>query len=308
MTIRDYVTAKTYKLFGILFGLLACAAILSASLAPLTARAEAAKPLMWVVKDEDSTIYLFGSIHVMKNDVVWLTPDIQSRFDSASDAWFEMADLDNPAAIQPVVQKYMLDPKGGMTKGLTDAEIRKIDALSAPMNLSAQKMLYMRKWAVGLILTMQKIQSLGYDPKVGVDVTLMAAARKAGKTVHGLETVDQEMQAIVPSDDAEELAALRQALAEVSDADKDIAPLLKAWEKGDETGLEHFLLDKYKAEDSASYKRLIVARNAAWEPQVEEMLKGKGTAFITVGAGHLVGPDSLIALLRKHGIKVERLN
>jgi uncharacterized protein YbaP (TraB family) len=307
MTVRAYLAVKAHKLLGVLMGLAVCATMLSAVLSPLTARAETARPMMWVVKDEDSTLYLFGSIHVMKDDVVWLTPDVQSRFDSASDVWFEVADLDNPALIQPVAQKYMVDPKGRMTKGLTDAEIRKIDELAAPSGLSAQKMLNLRKWAVGLILTMQKIQALGYDPKVGVDVTLMAAARKAGKGVHGFETIDQEMQAIVPANDTEELAALRQSLDEVADANKDIAPLLEAWMKGDEAQLAHFLLDKYKAEDPASYKRLIVARNAAWEPQVEDILKGKGTAFITVGAGHLVGPDSLVAMLRKHGITVTRL-
>lgn len=308
MTIRAHLTAKLYKLLGVLFGLLACAAVVSAAMAPLAARAETAKPMMWVVKDADSTIYLFGSIHVMKDDIVWLTPEVRQRFDSASDAWFEVADADNQALLLQTARKYVVDPSGQMTKGLTEAEIKTIDTLVAPYGLSAQKMMGMRKWAVGLFLVAQKIQSLGYNPKMGVDVQLLALARASGKGVHGFETIDQQLQAMVPTNEADELASLRQAISEVEDADKELAPLLRAWIEGDEAGLARHLIDKYKAEDPASYQRMIVARNAAWEPQIEDILRGKGTVFITVGAGHLVGPDSVIAMLRAHGIEVTRLN
>lgn len=308
MTIRNYVTARLYKWFGVLFGLVACAAAVSASLAPLTARAETARPMMWVVKDADSTIYLFGSVHVMKAGVVWLTPELKQRFDSASDVWFEVADMDDTALMQKMAQAYMLDPSGQMTKGLTPEEVTRLDAELAHSGMSSQQLMGMRKWAVGLILVTQKMQSLGYDPTAGVDLTLLRTARASGKIVHGFETGEQQMQAIAPTDEAGELAALRESLTEVDVAETDLAALLDVWVKGDEAGLVHYMVDKYKAEEPESYQRLIVARNAAWEPQIEAILKGKGTAFITVGAGHLVGPDSVIAMLRQHGVQVERLN
>ncbi len=308
MTIRDYVTAKLYKLLGVLFGMLACAAVLSAALGPLAARAETATPMMWVVKDADSTIYLFGSIHVMKSDVVWLTPEIKQRFDSAQDTWFEVADMDDMTLMQKMAQKYMLDPSGQMTKGLTADEVAKLDSQLSHSGMTSQQLTGMRKWAVGLMLVTQKMQALGYNPSAGVDLQLLKLARTSGQTVHGFETAEQQMQAIVPNDEAGELAALRESLTEVDNADTDLAALLKVWVKGDEAGLVHYMVDKYKVEEPESYRRVIVARNAAWEPQIEAMLKGKGTVFITVGAGHLVGPDSVIALLRAHGIQVERLN
>jgi uncharacterized protein YbaP (TraB family) len=307
MTIRDYVSARLYKMFGVLFGLLACAAVVSASLTPLTARAETARPMMWVVKDADSTIYLFGSIHVMKSDVVWLTPEVKQRFDSAQDVWFEVADMDDTAAMQKMAQAYMLDPTSQMTKGLTPDEVTRIDTELSHYGMSTSQLMGVRKWAVGLMLVTQKMQALGYNPATGVDIQLLHAARASGKTVHGFETGEQQMQAIVPHDDAGELAALRESLTEIDDADTDLAALLGVWVKGDEAGLVHYLIDKYKAEDPDSYQRVIVARNAAWEPQIEAILKGKGTVFITVGAGHLVGPDSVIAMLRAHGVQVERL-
>jgi uncharacterized protein YbaP (TraB family) len=290
-------------------GLLAVIAAFTCAFAP-PAHAETpapVKPAMWVIRDADSTIYLLGSIHVMKPDTAWLTPDIQKRFDSAQDVWFEIPDLDNKAAAAPVAQKYMFDPQGDMTSGLTPEELARVDDLLKPMGLNAAALKAMRKWAVGLIITMQQVNQLGYTTETGVDVTLMKQARDSGKAVHGFETMDGQMQALVPETEADELTALRATLTDVKTMPKDLGDLFAAWEKGDAGALKRLMIDKMQTEDPKSYRRLIVERNAAWEPQIEHMLAGKGTVFITVGAGHLVGPDSVIAMLGQHGITAERL-
>jgi len=290
-------------------GLLAVIAVLSCAFTPM-AQAEApapVKPAMWVIRDADSTIYLLGSIHVMKPDTVWLTPDIQKRFDSAQDVWFEIPDLDNKAAAAPVAQKYMFDPQGDMTSGLTPEELARVDELLKPMGLNAAALKAMRKWAVGLIITMQQVNQLGYMTDTGVDVTLMKQARDGGKVVHGFETMDSQMQALVPETEADELTALRAMLKDIDTMPRDLTDLFDAWKAGDTEALTRLMIDRMQAEDPKSYQRLIVQRNAAWEPQIEHILAGKGTAFITVGAGHLVGPDSVIAMLKTHGITAERL-
>jgi uncharacterized protein YbaP (TraB family) len=298
-------------LFRLKTGLLAMTAALACACAPL-ARAEApavqVKPALWVIRDADSTIYLLGSIHVMKPDTPWLTPDIQSRFDSAEDVWFEIPDLDNKAAAVPVAQKYMFDPQGDMTSGLTPEELARVDELLKPMGLNAAALKAMRKWAVGLIITMQQVNQLGYTTETGVDVTLMKQARDSGKAVHGFETMEAQMQALVPETEAEELTALRTMLKDIDTMPRDLADLFNAWKAGDAEALARLMIDKMQAEDAEGYQRLIVRRNAAWEPQIEQMLAGRGTAFITVGAGHLVGPDSVIAMLKTHGIMAERVS
>lgn len=292
-------------------GLLAVTALFACACVPMAvqARAPAApvKPAMWVIRDADSTIYLLGSIHVMKPDTPWLTPAIQSRFDSAQDVWFEIPDLDNKAAAAPVAQKYMFDPQGDMSSGLTAEELARVDDLLKPMGLNATALKAMRKWAVGLIITMQQINNLGYETEAGVDVTLMTQARMTAKTVHGFETMESQMQALVPDNEADELTALRATLKDIKTMPQDLDDLLSAWEKGDTKALSHLMIDKMQGEDLKSYQHLIVGRNAAWEPQIEQILAGKGTVFITVGAGHLVGPDSVIAMLKQHGITAERV-
>ncbi|HTN40577.1 MAG TPA: TraB/GumN family protein [Asticcacaulis sp.] len=291
-------------------GLLAAVLFVSAFMpmaAPAKAPDVAVKPAMWVIRDSDSTLYLLGSIHVMKPDTVWLTPGIQTRFDSAEDVWFEIPDLDDKAAAGPLAAKYMVDPAGRMTDGLTPEEIARIDALLKPMGLSTLAASTLRKWAVGLLITLEQVKAQGYTTETGVDVTLLGQARAGQKRVHGFETMDSQMQALVPETEADELTALRTTLKDVETMPQDLEDLFVAWKQGDIAALTHLMIDKMQAEDPKSYQRLIVERNAAWAPQIETVLAGKGTVFITVGAGHLVGPDSVIAMLEQQGIMAERL-
>ncbi len=297
MMVKDWLAERLHRFLGLALGAAALATA-ACGMWPHQARAEAAHPALWVIHDADSTVYLFGTIHVMKDGVDWLSPDLRRRFDSARDLWLEVPDLDDAAGVAQAMQKYALNPAGDMTRGLTDAEIRKIDALGAPYGLNADRLQGFKKWAAGLVLMTQKISAMGYSPRVGVDLTLLQAARTSGKPVHGFETLDQQMQILAPADEAGDEAALRQSLKDADTLATDLPPLLKAWEDGDEATLARELVDRMKKEDPSGYRRMIVARNAAWEPQVEDILKGKGTVFIAVGAGHLVGPDSLIAMLR----------
>ncbi|MFT4075009.1 MAG: TraB/GumN family protein [Asticcacaulis sp.] len=287
------------------------AAISFASLAQaqtVTTQPVPVKPAMWVIKDADSTIYLLGSIHVMKPETPWLNPAIQSRFDSAQDVWFEIPDLDNKAAAMPVAQKYMFDPQGDVASGLSPEEVAQVNDLLKPLNLNTTMLKAMRKWAVGLIITMQQVNQLGYATDTGVDLTLVKQARDANKGVHGLETMEAQMQALVPETEEDELTNLRATLTDIETMPQDLDDLFAAWKAGDTEALGHLMIDKMQAEDPKNYQRLIVGRNAAWEPKIEAILAGKGTTFITVGAGHLVGPDSVIAMLKAHGIRAERIN
>ena len=273
-----------------------------------TAAAMSPRPLMWVIRDADTTLYLFGSIHVMKDGVPWLTPRIQQRFDSADTLWEELPNVDDTQALVAAAQPYLVNPANDMTAGLTPDEIVKLDTLLAPYGLASRRLMGVRKWAVGLILLQKQISALGFDSQQGVDVTLAHQARAAGKPIRGLETADQQMRFLVPANADEDLAALRDTLTDADDTPHLLNELLTAWEAGDETTLERDLIDKEKAENPVEYQRVIVERNVNWVPQIEAMLHEKGTAFVTVGTAHLIGPDSVISLLKKDGIVATKVD
>ena len=266
------------------------------------ALATSPRPLMWEITDKDSTVYLFGSIHVLKEGVNWMTPDVRAKFESADDLWLEVPDIDNATAVMQAAQKYMANPANDMAAGLTPEEVAHLNAILTPFNLSSEKLKGLKKWAVGLLLASQQMQALGYNSKLGVDVTFLDGARYLGKRVHGFETLDQQMNFLIPANDAEDIESLREAIKDYDHGEADLKSLTSAWLAGDEEGLAKFLVEKMKNDEPDGYQRLIVQRNTRWEPQIEEILKGKGTVFIAVGAAHLVGPDSVIAQLKSHGI------
>ncbi|EGF92488.1 gumN family protein [Asticcacaulis biprosthecium C19] len=264
-------------------------------------------PLMWVIRDKDSTIYLFGSVHAMRDGVNWLTPAIQERFDQAGEVWLEVADMDDQTRLVAVARAYMVNPANNMTDGLTGDEIADLDRRLPPCGYSRQAMMGMRKWAVGLMLVQCEFATMGLDPDNGIDITLMRRAQAASKPVHGLETMEEQMDVLAPDSEAEELQTLRSILKELDDTPEMVDQLITAWLAGDVKTLERHLVADLEENDPTGYKRMIAGRNHQWVPKIKTILDGEGTVFIAVGAGHLVGPDSVITLLKKQGIKAKKV-
>ncbi|ESQ93020.1 hypothetical protein ABAC460_01845 [Asticcacaulis sp. AC460] len=263
------------------------------------------RPPMWVIRDKDSTVYLFGTIHAMRDGVEWMTPAVRESFDASADLWLEIADMDDTAKLQGVAMKYMLDPAGQLTAGLTPEEVADLDRRLQACGVSAQQLMMLRKFAVGLFLVQCQFKAMGLDQQQGIDMTLLKRARGAGKPVHGLETMEEQMEALTPDTPEDDLKALRLTLKELDRTPEIIDPMITAWLAGDLKGLEAPLVSEIAMEDREGYERLIVGRNRNWVPRIKTILDGKGTVFIAVGAGHLVGEDSVIVMLRHEGIKVE---
>lgn len=263
---------------------------------------EAAKasPLMWVMKDEDSTVYILGSIHLMKEGTQWRTPAISEAFAASDELWLEINDADDVAKMQGLIIKYGLDPAGGALSGLTPEEIAQLDTALKRVGLSSAHVVNMKKWLVGLMLVQAEAQRLGYDALTGVDMVLLKEARERGVPVHAFETSEQQVLILASGTPEEDLLNLRYALADVGKDDNALDRLFSAWLIGDADAIDREM-NAYTSDVPDMYQRLIYDRNASWIPQIEQIMAGEGTVFIAVGAGHLVGKDSVIEMLRAKG-------
>lgn len=307
MTIRTFVADSLHRAAGFMLGF-ATLGLAFASFAPVNARAETPTPLMWVVKDSDSTIYLFGSIHLMKPGTEWQTPKVKDAFAKSDTLWLELTDMDDQAKMISLVQRYGVDPTRKVTDGLMPEEIAKLESILTSKGMTLQQVMPMRKWMLSLVLLQLESARLGYDPLTGVDLTLLKLARERQIPISGFETAEDQMKMLAAGSEEEDLKGLRQMLSEVGQADNTLDRLFNAWKRGDEAGL-NAEINKFDAEnDPALYQRLLVDRNAKWVPQIEQILAGKGTVFVAVGGGHLVGKDSVIAMLKARGIIAEKVN
>jgi uncharacterized protein YbaP (TraB family) len=156
-----------------------------------------------------------------------------------------------------------------------------------------------------MTLEVLEMQKLGLDPQFGLDKYFFALARKDAKKVIPLETVDFQISLVTDFTKEEGDMLMKSSLEDIDTVTKDLQDLLKAWQSGDADNLEK-LLNGASREAPAIYKRLVTDRNARWVPRIEEWLRSGGNTntIVIVGAGHLVGKDGVVELLRKQGFKV----
>ena len=314
--LRSSVSTFARGALGVAGGLalfVAIAGVPADALAQTTAPAAAAPiqgegPALWVVKDADSTLYLFGSVHVLRPTTGWASPRVEAAFDSASDIWFEISNPDDQAAVMPLIQQHGLSPETPLSSRLTPEENVELEAAAQAMGASAAQLQPMKPWLAALSLSVAPLVKAGYDPKSGVELVLKARAEAAGKPIHGFETIDKQIGILADLPDDVQMAFLRETLKDYENAVTMLDGMVEAWAKGDVATLDRVMVEEMKEASPALYQALLVDRNTDWANQIQTLLEGSGTAFIAVGAGHLTGDESVQAILQQRGVTVEAAN
>jgi uncharacterized protein YbaP (TraB family) len=146
----------------------------------------------------------------------------------------------------------------------------------------------------------------GFDLKSGVEEVLKPEFAKAGKPVKGFETAEQQMHFFADLPEKEQLEYLASDMDNFDQSADKFRKIVAAWYAGDESTLDQLFSSEFRDKYANLYQILIVKRNQDFATQIDGLLKGDGTVFVTVGAGHLVGKDGVPALLEKMGYKVVR--
>ncbi|MNK15286.1 TraB family protein [compost metagenome] len=273
----------------------------------VTAAPEGSGPALWVIKDADSTLYLFGTVHVLKPETPWGTARVDEAFASADEYWFEIADLANQDGVMPLIQAKGVSPDRPLSSLLTAEEMADLDAAARTVGATAAQLDPLRPWLASLQLALASIAKAGYVPANGGDQILHARAAATGKPIRGFETAPQQIGFIADMSEDAQLAMLRSGLKEFDQADAVLGRMVTAWSTGDVDGLDVLIGQEMKAESPEMYAVMLTGRNDNWADQIQTLLAGSGTAFISVGAGHLAGEDSLQAKLAQRGVTATRV-
>ena len=271
----------------------------------VTAAPAGSGPRLWVVRDADSTIYLFGTVHVLKPETPWGRARVDQAFASADEYWFEIADLTNQDGVMPLIQAKGVSPDRPLSSLLNAEELADLDAAARTVGATAAQLDPLRPWLASLQLALASIQKAGYVAANGGDQILHARAAATGKPIKGFETAPQQIGFVADMSEEAQLAMLRSGLKEFDQADALLGRMVTAWSTGDVDGLDVLIGQEMKADSPEMYAVMLVARNQDWADQIQALLAGSGTAFISVGAGHLAGGDSLQAQLEQRGVRVE---
>jgi uncharacterized protein YbaP (TraB family) len=265
-----------------------------------------ADPALWVVKDADTTIYLFGTVHMLKPGVSWFDDGVKTAFDASNELVLELV-MPPADEMQALVGELGMTASGpSLPDQLSPAEAAKFRAALPEMGLSPEALDRAEPWLAATMLSAAPLRQLGYDEKDGAEAVLTAAAKAADKKVAGLETAREQLGYFDRLPLPAQRALLIDTLDDLPKAGETIDRMVAAWSAGDADGIAR-LMNEDLSRSPELAAALLSRRNRKWADWLAQRMKAPGTVFVAVGAGHLAGNAGVQAELAKRGLKAERV-
>jgi len=263
---------------------------------------------LWRVSEGKNSVYLLGSIHMMKNETRFLNDSINRAFDDSKVLVLEvdLNSMADPRIQQILIAKGILAGGESFEKLIRKETYARLRKKAAELGLDISKYHQYKPWFFMLMLAETKLQMLGYNPQQGIDRHFFARAAKCGKQVIGLETPEQQMEMLDTMSKLDQDRLVRHGIKDLEIIEEELDSIINAWSTGDMEGLERTILKSFKGFPEI-YNTLIINRNKDWIPKIESFLKQKQNYMIIVGAAHLPGRHGLVELLKKNGRLVEQL-
>jgi hypothetical protein len=287
-------------------------AVLSACLLAASANAQTspmsdADPALFRVADDDTTIWLFGTIHMLDGKSSWFDEAIRDAFDESSELVLETVEPD-AATSQQVVLEKAIDLEGPtLSETLPAATMAALSAELSRGGIPLAAVEPMDPWMAALTLVQLQYQRLGLRPESGAEELLKTAAAETGKPVSGLEDFEWQLDLFDTMPEEAQIAFLQEGIEELANAETFIAEMVAAWNAGDMKTLSGLMNEGLQANPDLR-RRLLTQRNANWAAWIQDRLETPGTVFVAVGAGHLGGEDSVQAQLKTLGIETVRVD
>lgn len=272
------------------------------------AEPKAASPAMWKVADHDTTIYLFGTIHLLPKETSWRSPAFDQAAAGSDTLVVEtVIDEKNPQATMGALFKLATSP--GLPPLLDRVPANKRDALAtmvAKSGIPAEILNRVETWAAAFMLLGVQFQGLGLDSGSGVETVLKKQFEEGGKPIGQLETNTEQLGFFDRLSEDAQRKFLLSVLDDTGSMKEQYGGMLDAWTRGDVKAIgDSFNRDL--AEAAELKDALLVRRNANWAKWVKGRLDQPGSVLVAVGAGHLAGDQSVQAMLEKDGVKVTRI-
>lgn len=275
-----------------------------------TLPADAADPrvTMWRVDGASNSVFLLGSIHMLRQSDYPIPAAIYDAYEMADTLIMEldMDDMDPLAMQSLVIELGMLGDGETLEDVLGTTTYRKAVQLAEELEVPLTMMGATKPWFAAMTVEVLIMSRLGFDPAQGVEMHLMNKARTDGKEILGLETERQQLEMLDGLSARAQRDMLMQTLEDGGKLADMLDELIAAWRSGDVDFMQRALLDDMRGYREL-YKRILVDRNTDWVRQITPLLHEEDNYLIVVGSLHLVGPDGVPALLRQRGLDVEQV-
>jgi uncharacterized protein YbaP (TraB family) len=263
-------------------------------------------PPVWVIAGRGNTVYLFGSVHLLKPGEFSLQGSLLHAYEAAPAIYLEV-DMDDlsASAVAAATAARAIDPQGRSHEQLMGSDAAQARESAATAGIDLSSLDHLEPWFAGLAIVTQTLAREGYTAEAGVEQIVQQRAAADGKDILGLETLDEQLAAL----DSMEIGAQREFLLKaLGDAHRpagELQQFLRAWRDGDDQALAAELTTEFSGMPDL-YRSLMVDRNRRWAGKIAGLLEESQDYLVVVGALHLVGPDGLPGMLKERGYSVTR--
>ncbi len=265
-----------------------------------------ALPPVWVVRDADSTMVLFGSVHLLPEGLDWRPPALKDALGKADEVWFEapMDAASQAEATEAATRNASLPEGQSLLKLLSRAQRAQLAKAAMALDIPLAQFDRFRPWYADLVISVDLIEKFGGQRAEGVERQLWSGLSPTAKRV-GLETPAEQIGFFADMPVKDQLASLKQTLKGVPTVERDYKILLDAWTAGDIRRLDREVVEPLRKSAPGLYAIVVQQRNARWMTAITKRMQGSGVTVVVVGMGHLIGPDGLPTQLRARGYTVE---
>jgi len=267
-----------------------------------------AESSVWKAQKDKSVIYLGATCHILRETDYPLPPEFDKAYKASEIVVFEadIGKLQDPSTQQKLLAQAMYADRSTIDKHLSAQAYGELRAYCKYNNIPLQAFEEFKPSILIVMLTTMELMKLGVTQQ-GVDSFFYGLANKDQKIVEGLETVEEQINYVVSMADGNEDDFVTYSINDMKTIKQQFETLANAWRKGDAEKLNELMVTELETKLPRLYRKLVTDRNSKWLPLIDAYLNTPQTEFILVGAGHLVGPEGLIAVLKKKGYTVDKL-
>jgi uncharacterized protein YbaP (TraB family) len=265
------------------------------------------KSCLWVVETTSTQVFLLGSLHVLKSSAYPLAAEIDRAYASSQRIVFE---TNLGAMMEPAIQARMIElgvyPEGqNLFQNISETTRKNLEKKLQELGMPLDYFSRFKPWFLAVSLATLELQRLGFNPLYGVDLHFYTKAKADEKELAYLESVEYQLNLLGKMNAQDQKSFLAQTLKDLDISAQLADDMMTAWQHGEADDLYELLFESF--EDHPGIEdRLLTRRNKDWLPQIEKMLKTPKITMVIVGAGHLIGPEGLVELLKQKGYKIKQ--
>jgi hypothetical protein len=296
---------KTEKLLSAFFAVIFASSLLFVP----DALCQPQKSFLWRVRSEANTVYVLGSLHFSKQEIYPLRQEIENAFDQ-SDFLVVEANVNDigKTDVKKLIEGALYPANDRLEKHVSAETFERVKKEMGGLGLPPELINKQKPWFLAMTIVALESAKLGLDPKLGIDMYFLSKAQGKKKILE-LESLDYQIGVLSGLSDKDQELFLVYTLKDLNVLEQELDKMIRAWTSGDTKAMEA-LMTRSVSEDkrlSSIYEKLVYERNKEMAMKIKNFLKAKETYFIIVGAGHLVGNEGIIELLKRDGYRVEQL-